>query len=97
MDYLIFNINKLIDMKEKIEDWRSRLTAIQNEIDSTVKSDWDRIINQDTNGDILFEQNVKFRESVRYRRHIVQLLDSIDDNFELCQQAELILKNCKNK
>ena len=76
-------------MKEKIEDWRIRLTAIQDEINSTVKIDWDIIINQDINESVLFEQNVLFREAVRYRRHIVQLLDSIDDNFELCLQAEL--------
>ena len=76
-------------MKEKIEDWRIRLTAIQDEINSTVKIDWDVIINQDINGSVLFEQNVLFREAVRYRRHIVQLLDSIDDNFELCLQEEL--------
>ena len=75
-------------MIEQIENWKKQLLAIQQEIDVTVKSDWDKMIQQDIASEPVNQDDVLCRESVRFRRHIVQLLDSIDDNFELCLQAE---------
>jgi hypothetical protein len=75
-------------MIEQIENWKKQLLAIQQEIDIAVKSDWDGMIQQDIASEPVTVHNVLCRESVRFRRHIVQLLDSIDDNFELCMQVE---------
>lgn len=71
--------------KKEIADWRSRLNDIHNEIQSGVDIEWDQMIYQDAhNIRPLYAQDIDKKESVRYRRHIVHLIESCIDCLDIC-------------